>query len=423
MSTLSDRRRWRWGVPLLAFAAVTGTTYVAALPVSAEPHLPDRSPGQLLVDLQRARMEAVSGTIVQTTDLGLPELPGLGIPTGSPLAPLLSGSHTWRVWYGGRAKVRVAQVTSFGETDVIRNGSDLWVWDSVARTAQRYRIPKDADDAADRASLLPVDPEQSARDALATLDPTTSVSTAKNVMVAGRPAYELVLTPKAPNTLVAGIRIAIDGERLVPLRFQVMSTKRPNAAFEVGFTEVSFDRPEDRQFEFTPPPGTEVTDTEQAGQPTTSPTSSGSQSGTSASARPAPAPSAPAQSAPARSAPAQSTPARSGLAHPTKTSTSPTKVVGHGWASVIVTSLDRVLPNRLPGSPQELLLGSDGPRGGSMSRDELRHTLRQFPRVSGRWGQGHLFEGTLFSVLLTDDGRFAVGAVPAAQLYTALEQK
>jgi hypothetical protein len=49
--------------------------------------------------------------------------------------------------------------------------------------------------------------------------------------------------------------------------------------------------------------------------------------------------------------------------------------------------------------------------------------LQALPRVSGAWGSGRLLNGTLFSVLLTDDGRMAVGAVPASQLYAALLAK
>ena len=39
--------------------------------------LPPRSAAQLLVDLQTARLDGLSGTVVQTADLGLPPLPGL----------------------------------------------------------------------------------------------------------------------------------------------------------------------------------------------------------------------------------------------------------------------------------------------------------------------------------------------------------
>jgi hypothetical protein len=41
------------------------------------------------------------------------------------------------------------------------------------------------------------------------------------------------------------------------------------------------------------------------------------------------------------------------------------------------------------------------------------------PEVSGAWGSGRLFAGSLFSVLVTDDGRVFAGAVAPAKLYEA----
>jgi hypothetical protein len=51
---------------------------------------------------------------------------------------------------------------------------------------------------------------------------------------------------------------------------------------------------------------------------------------------------------------------------------------------------------------------------------QLARMLRVLPRVSGTWGTGHLLKGTLFSALLTDDGRLVVGAVAPEALYAAL---
>jgi hypothetical protein len=58
------------------------------------------------------------------------------------------------------------------------------------------------------------------------------------------------------------------------------------------------------------------------------------------------------------------------------------------------------------------------PQSGSLGT--LSSTLKTLPEVSGSWGSGHLLEGTVFSAVLTDDGRLAIGAVPAATLYDAL---
>ena len=74
-------------------------------------------------------------------------------------------------------------------------------------------------------------------------------------------------------------------------------------------------------------------------------------------------------------------------------------LVGSGWTAVAVL--------KTPAAA-----GAD-----SKSLDTLTRAL---PRVSGSWGSGHVLRGTLFSAVLTDDGRVAVGAVAPERLYAAL---
>ena len=79
--------------------------------------------------------------------------------------------------------------------------------------------------------------------ALEAIDPTTEVTTSGVGTVAGRDAYELVLTPRDPETLVARVTLSMDAETNVPLRVRVYSTAIPDPAFEVGFTSVDYSTP------------------------------------------------------------------------------------------------------------------------------------------------------------------------------------
>ncbi|MEI2766880.1 MAG: hypothetical protein V9F82_14545 [Dermatophilaceae bacterium] len=414
MNPFSRRPSLRWAVPALAVAAVAGASSLAAVSASADPTLPDRTPAQLLADIQGATLHAGSGTVVQTSDLGLPQLPGVSADAGgAALTSVLTGTHTWRVWYAGPTKVRVALVGSLGETDVIRNGPDAWLWDSAKKSAVHYRMP------AGEAGLpgpvpgavsshLPATPEQAAAAALAAVEPTTTVTTDKNVVVAGRPAYELVLTPKSTGSLVESVRIAVDGATYLPLRVRVDSTKRADPAFEVGFTQVSFDTPEDRQFDFTAPPGTTVSEGQAGSLLPDAPDT----------ATPVPTPSAPlaAPRAPSAAPPAPPAPSAAPPAPPPSAGASMRpRVVGTGWSAVAVVSLPvPASPDTPAGTPAP---GTDRP---APSGDPMGALLGALPRVSGAWGSGRLFEGTLVSAVLTDDGRLAVGAVGPDLLYAAL---
>jgi len=54
---------------------------------------------------------------------------------------------------------------------------------------------------------------------------------------------------------------------------------------------------------------------------------------------------------------------------------------------------------------------------------QLATLLKALPATSGSWGSGHVLEGTLFSAVVSDDGRVAIGAVAPESLYAALAAK
>ena len=385
MSLFTDHPRARWAIPTAAVLLIAAGSLVASRTASADSGLPARTAAQLLVDVRTATERSLSGTVVQTANLGLPQIPGLSTQaSGGPFAPaggadlvsVLAGTHTWRVWTDGPTKVRVALVAGSGESDIIRNGSDVWVWSSQDKSATHHTLDaKSAPNGTPPMSPtdLPKTPDEAARQALAAIDPTTEVTTAGTAVVAGRQAYELVLDPRSTATRVAQVRIAVDADTHIPLRVQVYSTKLANPALEVGFTSIDFATPDARQFAFTPPPGTTVTEGgDTKGGKVTLPNSA---SPTSPSGSAAPEP----------------------------------KVVGTGWERVLVATI-----------PDLGSIPSGGQPGQSGQSGELQGMLSAIPEVSGAWGKGRVIDGTLFSAVLTDDGRVAIGAVAPDALFAAL---
>ncbi len=379
MSIFTDHPRLRWAAPSAAVALTAAATLAVSLSgtASADSTLGPRTPAELLADVQQARLAGLSGTVVQTSNLGLPDIaiPGAGGGGSSELSSTITGSHTWRVWYAGPDKARLALLGAMGESDIVTNGKDVWLWSSQTKTATHYTAP--AEGAATghspmpTPSDLPKTPQEAATRALEALDPTTVVTSPGTTTVAGRAAYELVLTPRQPGSLVKSVTIAVDGEQRVPLRVQVFSTRISDPAFEVGFTNVDFTVPEARQFTFTPPPGTTVTE----GKTPTAGEKPGAVSG--------------------------GTPGEAA-----KDAAQP-RVVGTGWSTVVVATMPT------PSADQSSSSGGD-------QLAQLQGMLSSLPTVSGSWGTGRLLNGTLFSVLLTDDGRVAVGAVEPQGLYAAL---
>src|SRR5262249_22306023 len=153
----------------------------------------------------------LSGTIVSNAKLGLPQLPTAGPgpgAVGSSLTSLLTGPHTLRVWTAGPTKHRVALLGTLGESDVVHNGRDCWSWASDTREATHPRLRAGAfDDEEPTAPGAGLTPQQAADAALKAIDPSTAVSTDGTASVAGRSAYELVLSPRDSRSLVGQVRL------------------------------------------------------------------------------------------------------------------------------------------------------------------------------------------------------------------------
>jgi outer membrane lipoprotein-sorting protein len=392
-------RRVRWAVPAGALAVAGGVLAGSVIPAAqAAPLLPSRTPAQLLAALAaKTSAPPLTGTVVETASLGLPALPSTGDPASLP--SLLAGSHTIKVWYSDPVHFRLAVPQSMTESDVIRNGSSAWLWDSSTNTVTHIALS--AGVPVPRVPSIPLTPQQAAGQVLAQVGPTTAVSVDSNVTVAGEAAYQLVLAPESSRSLVRQVRIAIDARNNVPLRVQVFARGAQSPAIQVGFTSVSFGRPAAANFAFRPPPGAKVTQ-ESAG--------SGS---------------------PASGQAARSTSMTNGMT-----------VIGQGWLAVAAlpqSSLSSLTgtrggsgPGPFRGSSASAAPGSGGPAGGpggsgspALGGDTgaiLGAVLQSARRVSGPWGSGRLLRTSLLSVLITSRGRILIGAVTPEVLYRAATQ-
>jgi len=361
-------RRTRWAIPAGALV-ITGAVLAGSLisVAQASPGLPSRTPAQLLAQVADSVTPPLTGTVVETTSLGLPSLPGTANPTS--IASLLTGSHTVRVWYSGPRHFRLAVPEPLSETDVIADGNTAWQWESTANAVTEYSLP--AHQAAQQAqpTTAPLTPQQAAQQVLAAVGPTTTVSVDSNVRVAHRPAYELVLAPKDSRSLVGQVQIAIDGRNGVPLRLQVYARNASTPAFQVGYTSIQFVSPAPADLSFSPPPGAKVSQVNLGGQ---QPSGSSSQPGD-------------------------------------------VSTIGSGWLTVL----------DLPSAGLTAPSGGGPTPGGIASGDSaavLNALLSSATPVTGAWGSGRLLQTSLVSVLITDSGRTFVGAVQPSVLYAAAGQ-
>jgi len=256
-------RRARWAVPVGAVAlagAVTAGSLIST--AQASPELPLRTPAQLLASVAGGtrRRPPLTGTVVETASLGLPQLPGAS--NQNSITSLLAGSHTIKVWYADPQHIRLAVPVQLSETDVIRDGRQVSVWQSNSNTVTRMQLPAKASAAEGHAKAMPsgvpLTPQQAASQALKAVGPSTRVTVDRTVTVAGQPAYQLVLSPKSSGSLIGRVSIAIDATRNVPLRVQVFARGAASPAIQVGYTSISFVKPAAANFSFTTPAGAKV---------------------------------------------------------------------------------------------------------------------------------------------------------------------
>ncbi len=386
-------RRGRWAVPAGVVAAVAAIAAISAITVAqAAPVLPDRTPAELLAAVagDHTAPPQLTGTVVETASLGVPQLPGDENPTS--ITSLLAGSHTLKVWYGRSGQLRLAAPVQMGESDFILNGNTAWLWQSNTDSVTKFVLP--AHRGAERKVMhpqTPLTPQQAARQALAAVGPSTRVTAESNVTVAGQAAYQLVVAPKSSQSLIGKVTIALDAQHLsVPLRVQVFARGASSPALQIGYTSISFVAPAAANFHFTPPPGAHV-----------------------------------------------------------HTALAP----GTGWYRLRAAerAAHADYAQAVPGHRQELAVGGraarlgpvgdGGPRGQRGQRGRpggpvgvrWRWQRERAPRCSARcsarphpvhgaWGSGRLLHTSLVSVLITSTGHVLMGAVTPAVLYADAAQ-
>ena len=400
--TLSPRARW--AVPGVVAVAVAAAVGVPALASSGDADLPAVTPQELLSRVADAEPTPVQGTVVYTARLGLPELPAE--MTGADPLNLLGGSSTLRVWSDGAERSRVSLLGATSEYSVVHDGAEAWTYSSTDDAVTHYTLdPADVaryQALADRAAAGPgadlPTPEAAAAQVLALAERDADVSVDSPTTVAGRDAYQLVVSPTDDATLVSRVVVAVDAATSQPLRVQTWSTSDGAApSLEVGFTDVQLTAPDDSVLAFSAPAGATTEEVV------------------------VPLPDVPEDAPEPGTVPAlPEGVAVSGSGWSTIVTLSDVDVVGlvGGDAASLATvpGAERVLGSEEAQDLVQQFVPSD--EDGTPGRPSLDATAL-YDQLTTAVPEGRLLSSTLLSVLITDDGRVLVGAVPADALRAA----
>ncbi|MDQ0986265.1 DUF2092 domain-containing protein [Streptomyces sp. V2I9] len=399
-STVVGRRKAARYIVPFAVAGVAAATIglVPALADSGDPDLPKISARELVEKIAASDEEQLSGTFKISTDLGLPldGLAGSLVPGGErggedggaaaprdKLMELTSGTHTLRVAADGPERQKLSILGDASEYSVIHNQGEVWAYDSTSDEVYHAEAPEGrdgghAEKAPNAPEGAPATPQDFAEQALAAAGDTTSVTVDGTAQVAGRDAYQLLIKPKQSGSTVGSIRIAVDAENGVPLKFTLSAASGGKAVVDAGFTKVDFSRPAASTFDYAPPRGAEVTEADEL---ETGKDERGAVQ----------------KALPGQLAELEGLAGEGGF-----------NVIGKGWTSIAEI--------RTPGGEGLPEAGSgDVPAEAQGFLDALGD------KVTGKFGSGTVFTTRLVNALLTDDGSVYVGAVTKDALVRAAD--
>jgi len=184
---------------------------------------------------------------------------------------LIAGEHRIRVFVG-ETGVRSQILDPMAQRDFIANESMVWVYDSREQTAVFAEIDQSMAEAGKEEAALKLDeyaaeigldltnPQAVADYAMAQVGDSSEITVGIDHYLAGRTAYQLIVTPNSDVSLIESVVISIDSEFGMPLAVTVNSTVQAEPAMEIGFESISFEDQQESLFSFDPPAGTTVTD-------------------------------------------------------------------------------------------------------------------------------------------------------------------
>ncbi|MGW1332979.1 LolA family protein [Streptomyces rubiginosohelvolus] len=400
-STVVGRRKTARYIVPVAVAGVAAATIglVPALASSGDPDLPKISAQELIEKIAASDEEQLSGTFKISTDLGLPldGLAGSLVPGGGggdkdagaaapqdKLMELTSGTHTLRMAADGPERQKLSVLGDASEYSVIHNQGEVWAYDSKSDEVYHAEAPEGRD-GGEHAEKAPkgtegaaATPKDFAEKALAAAGDTTSVTVDGTAQVAGRDAYQLLIKPKQSGSTIGSVRIAVDAENGVPLKFTLSAASGGKAVVDAGFTKVDFAKPTASTFAFTPPKGAKVTEADEL--------ETGKDERGAAQ-----------KALPGQLAELDGLAGEGGF-----------NVIGKGWTSIAEI--------KSPGGKGLPEAGS-----GDMPAEAQGFLDALGDKVTGKFGSGTVFKTRLVNALLTDDGSVYVGAVTKDALVRAAD--
>lgn len=277
----------KWAPAGIVAVVIAGGAIAVPMQASAV-ELPPMTAEEIL-SLMDTDIQGFSGTVVKTTELGLPPLEMSQMMTDDMVAQMeetmpegfedfvpqlidgsaitdaiafAAGTDTVRI-YASELGFRAQILDPLSQRDIIVTEGEFWSYDArtqVATTAtfDAKLSPEDVDQAVASLEVDISNPDSLAAYVMGQVGDDTLVSVGDNQLVAGRGAYTLVIEPTNSVSLVDYIEVAIDADTGLGLGVTVFATEQAEPALSVAFESVTFDAPDGSLFDFQPPAGSTI---------------------------------------------------------------------------------------------------------------------------------------------------------------------
>ena len=277
----------KWA-PSAVIAALIAAGIIAVPLQASAVDLPEKS-AEDIIALMALEPVAFSGTVVKTTDLGLPELEMSSLMSDEMVSQMeetmpdgfedfipqliddntiteaisfLAGTDRVRLFVSNEG-LRAQILDPLSQRDIVVNANEAWAYNAKTQTATHVSFdqPLNSADWDEAAASLEVDlsnPNTLATYVLEQAGPNTTVTVGDPRTVAGRASYTLVVEPNDSTSLVDYVTLSIDATTGLGLGVQVFSTQQGSAALVVEFESLDLSTPDASLFSFSPPPGATI---------------------------------------------------------------------------------------------------------------------------------------------------------------------
>jgi outer membrane lipoprotein-sorting protein len=262
LRTLSTRRLIVLAAAALA-VAVGGTAIAVAASGGSGPTPPAKPLTQAIHDALAAPDSAGITAKIRFTNRLFPS----GSLIGGNASALMSGA-TGRLWLTNDGRGRLELQSDAGDVQIVWNKDKVTAYDASSNTVYTFNLPAAAADSSAPANGAAPSLTQIG-DFLSKLGESADISAAQPTDIAGRPAYNVKISPKHDGGLLGYAELAWDAEQGVPLRVAVYAQGSSKPVLELAATDVTYGSVPSSAVDVSPPAGAKTVDLSGATKPET----------------------------------------------------------------------------------------------------------------------------------------------------------